>query len=39
MINLPAWNTLQKNYPALPAPAVFKKIGGKVELNHDIGVF
>ena len=39
MINLPTWNTIQKNYPALSAPAVFKKIGGKVELNHDIGVF
>jgi hypothetical protein len=30
---------LEKNYPAFPAHAVFKQIGGKVELNFDIGVF
>jgi len=39
MKKLPKWDVLKGNYPALPAPVVFKQIGGKVELNFDIGVF
>lgn len=39
MNKLPEWNTLQSHYPALPAPVVFKQIGGKVELNFDMGIF
>jgi hypothetical protein len=39
MKKLPTWDVLKGNYPALAAPAVFKQIGGKVELNYDIGVF
>lgn len=39
MKKLPSWGTLKAYYPALPASTVFKQIGGKVELNHDIGVF
>ena len=27
------------HYPAKGAGAVFKSVGGKVELNYDIGVF
>ncbi len=38
-MKLPKWNKLKTHYPALEASAVFKSIGGKVELNHDIGVF
>jgi hypothetical protein len=38
-MNLPKWDVLKINYPALDAGAVFKNIGGKVELNYDIGVF
>jgi len=39
MNKLPKWNELKSNYPSLPAPAVFKQIGGKVELNFDMGIF
>ncbi len=38
-MELPKWKNLKINYPALEAGTVFKKIGGKVELNYDIGVF
>ncbi|MGD8908947.1 MAG: hypothetical protein PVI92_06320 [Chromatiales bacterium] len=38
-MKLPKWNALKVHYPALDASTVFKNIGGKVELNHDIGVF
>jgi hypothetical protein len=39
MNKLPEWKNLKDAYPALPAGTVFKQIGGKVELNYDIGVF
>ncbi len=38
-MKLPKWAFLKMHYPALEAGAVFKDIGGKVELNYDIGVF
>ena len=38
-MELPKWKTLKLHYPALDAGTVFKNIGGKVELNYDIGVF
>lgn len=38
-MKLPKWNVLKTLYPALDAGTVFKDIGGKVELNYDIGVF
>lgn len=38
-MKLPSWTTLKKNYPAHEAGKVFRDIGGKVELNYDIGVF
>ena len=38
-MKLPKWDGLKINYPALDAETVFKAIGGKVELNYDIGVF
>jgi hypothetical protein len=38
-MKLPKWNALKVHYPALDASVVFKNIGGKVELNYDIGVF
>lgn len=39
MSKLPKWSVLKSFYPALEAELVFKQIGGKVELNYDIGVF
>lgn len=39
MNNLPKWNTLKLHYPNFSAAIVFKQIGGKVELNYDLGVF
>ncbi|WP_293264952.1 type VI secretion system amidase effector protein Tae4 [Neptunomonas sp.] len=39
MNKLPKWNILKSHYPAQPAPTVFKQIGGKVELNFDMGIF
>ncbi len=38
-MDLPKWKNLKINYPASEAGTVFKQIGGKVELNYDIGVF
>ena len=38
-MKLPKWEVLQMHYPALEAEAVFRAIGGKVELNYDMGVF
>lgn len=38
-MKLPIWEALKANYPSLEADKVFKKIGGKVEYNFDIGVF
>lgn len=38
-MKLPKWEVLKMHYPALEAGAVFQNIGGKVEFNHDIGVF
>ncbi|WP_205472651.1 hypothetical protein [Agarivorans sp. Alg241-V36] len=39
MAKLPSWDVLSSNYPSLPASTVFKQIGGKVELNYDMGIF
>ena len=38
-MKLPKWETLKLQYPNFDAEVVFKQIGGKVELNYDIGVF
>ena len=38
-MKLPKWNRLKTNYPVVEAGRVFKRIGGKVELNYRIGVF
>lgn len=38
-MKLPNWHVLKMHYPAKGAGAVFKSVGGKVELNYDIGVF
>lgn len=38
-MKLPNWNVLKLHYPAQPAGAVFKTVGGKVEQNYDIRVF
>ncbi len=38
-MKLPKWETLKLHYPAKEAGAVFTSIGGKVELNYDLGVF
>lgn len=38
-MKLPKWAVLKTHYPANAAATVFKDIGGKVALNHDIGVF
>jgi len=39
MNKLPKWEVLKGYYPAQKAEDVFKLIGGKVELNFDMGVF
>lgn len=39
MKTLPSWTSLLENFPNYPAAKVFNDIGGKVKLNHDIGVF
>ena len=39
MKKLPKWDTLKLYYPNFEASVVFKQVGGKVELNYDIGVF
>jgi len=39
MNELPKWENLKLYYPVHEANVVFKMIGGKVELNYDIGVF
>jgi hypothetical protein len=39
MKKLPKWETLRLHYPNFEAEIVFKQIGGKAELNYDIGVF
>jgi len=38
-MELPKLNVLKTHYPAIEAGPAFKSIGGKVELNYDIGVF
>jgi len=38
-MDLPYWSSLITQYPNKDAGLVFKEIGGKVELNYDIGVF
>lgn len=38
-MKLPTWEKLRANYPALPANVVFEKIGGKVGLNYELGIF
>ncbi|GLQ71506.1 type VI secretion system amidase effector protein Tae4 [Vibrio penaeicida] len=38
-MQLPNWETLNRNFPNLPAATVFTQIGGKVALNYEIGVF
>ncbi|MBL1277127.1 MAG: hypothetical protein COB30_013675 [Ectothiorhodospiraceae bacterium] len=39
MNKMPKWEVLKSHYPIQEAGYVFKKIGGKAELNYDIGVF
>lgn len=39
MASLPRWTSLLKNFPNKSAPEVFSEIGGKVQLNYEIGVF
>jgi hypothetical protein len=39
MNKMPKWEVLKSHYPIQEAGYVFKQIGGKVELNYDIGVF
>ena len=38
-MKLPTWEKLRANYPAFPANVVFEKIGGKVGLNYELGIF
>lgn len=38
-MDLPKWSTLELHYPANDVDTVFRGIGGKVELNYDIGAF
>jgi len=38
-MNLPNWESMRSNYPAFPAQVVFRQIGGKVEVNYELGVF
>lgn len=36
---LPKWDLLKRHFPAFAAADVARIIGGKVQYNHDIGVF
>ncbi len=36
---LPAWKSLETHFPAFDARTCAGLVGGKVKLNHDIGVF
>ena len=38
-MKLPKWYVLKIHYPVKGAGAVFKEVGGKVELNYNIRVF